>query len=66
MDFDGVWRPERDLNGRWIATRYVQDLDLNNPNQRETDVEYRHGYTVPCYFDTIGPCEARCNQLNDG
>lgn len=64
-NYDGIWRPERDLNQRWIATRYVLVLDLNQSRQRERDVEYIRGYEVPRYFDVIGPCEARCDELNN-
>jgi hypothetical protein len=62
--YDGVWRPERDFNGRWIAARYVRDLDLNHQETRERDVEWVKGYEVPQYFDVLGPCEDRCSVLN--
>ena len=63
--FDGIWRPERDINGRWIAVRYVDHgPTLENPYERQRDIQMIRGYEVPNYFDTQEQCAPRCDALN--
>lgn len=57
MKLDDVWRSERDLMGRWIAVRYIEEKsDLSQPLHRECDVirVRTKGFEVANYFDAIG------------
>jgi hypothetical protein len=67
MGFDGVWRPERDLNGRWVGVRYVDHGPaLHDRYERQRDVQMIKGYEVANYFDQQDPCQERCDALNRG
>jgi hypothetical protein len=65
--YDGVWRPEMAVNGRWIACRQV-DLGpgLNRRYIREDDGRHSGAYFVGTYHDDQATCQRRCDDLNRG
>jgi hypothetical protein len=65
INADGRWRPERELNGHWIACRYVISRSLARPGvTRDRDGRWWKGELLPSYHMTLAQCEARCAELN--
>jgi hypothetical protein len=58
---DNIWRPERQVSGRWVAVRYK--VEGTRPH-RYVDGVWRGGTFLGNYFDTMDQCIPRCAELN--
>lgn len=62
IEYDGIWRAERQTNGVWLIVRHV---DYGVQQQREVDGTWKGDNFTPAFYDTYGQCEPRVAELNE-